>query len=320
MIRSLKPLRSVALADLPLYEMERSLRCAGRQVALCTNVPPHGYAAFEAIWEGGVHEGWVNLGDLMRHRYPALEGSAWRALDQRYAIGLFGEEGSVDAIPAPPGGWERIRLGRVVECDLPAEPLLSFEEPGCAHTLFRRFPVALPVSTAATRFGDLTLIMRFVIGTACVPLALVPRIAPGDALLIRARRFEVRVGAKRLCGFQCKGTDIMLNDWNHDGEAHASDPKPIVDNDIVGVRPEPFDVSSLPVTLEFALREEPMTVAEVAGLHAGSVIPLRGPVGEVTVRVNGRAFGVGELIQVGERLAVEITAIWLEKQGVCNGE
>src|SRR5690348_3614784 len=105
--RRFKSLRSVAPADLPIYETERALRREGRKASLCIHAPPRDYIAFEATWEGAVHEGWVNLEDVMRHRYPALDGLAWLAVDKRYAISLFGEQDAVAVLPAPPGGWER---------------------------------------------------------------------------------------------------------------------------------------------------------------------------------------------------------------------
>lgn len=84
--------------------------------------------------------------------------------------------------------------------------------------------------------------------------------------------------------------------------------------------PQPFDISNLPVGVEFVLQEETATVAELAGYHAGMVLPLRGSTGEVTIRANGRPLGCGELIQVGEQLAVEIKTVWLTSAAKHHGE
>jgi len=317
--RRFTSLRSVAPADLPLYETERALRRAGRQASLCVHAPACGYVAFEATWEGAVHEGWANFEDLVRHRYPALNDLAWLAVDKRYATGLFDERDVMTALPAPPGGWEKTRLVGLVECDLPGELLLCFDEPGSARAMFRRFPVVHRNEPAVERVGNLRLNVCFAIGAVRLPLALLPRIAQGDALLIPSPRFEVRVGQKRLCEFQCKGMDIVLNEQIRD-EGQLSEPQSIGGDGIAGAKPEPFDVTALPVTLEFALREESMTVSQLASLHAGTVLPLGGPVGEVTIRANGRPFGRGELIQVGDHLAVEIKSVWLATPAARHGE
>lgn len=84
--------------------------------------------------------------------------------------------------------------------------------------------------------------------------------------------------------------------------------------------PPAFDIDALPVTLEFVLHDERVTVAQLAGCHPGMVLPLRGAPGEVTIRANGQPFGRGELIQVGEQLAVEVKALWRAKPAACDGE
>lgn len=68
-----------------------------------------------------------------------------------------------------------------------------------------------------------------------------------------------------------------------------------------------FDINALPVELEFVLQTERTTVAKLATCGVGAILPIRGKVGEVEIRVNGQRFGSGELVQVGDQLAVEIT-------------
>ncbi|VUD60826.1 unnamed protein product [Burkholderia pseudomallei] len=94
--------RRVAPAELPLYRRARALRAAGEHAALRTIAPPRGYAALRATWRGVEHDGWVDLDDLMRRRYPALGALAWRALDRRYALDLLSGRDAAAELPAPP--------------------------------------------------------------------------------------------------------------------------------------------------------------------------------------------------------------------------
>lgn len=138
--------RRVAPAELPLYRRARALRAAGEHAALRTIAPPRGYAALRATWRGVEHDGWVDLDDLMRRRYPALGALAWRALDRRYALDLLSGRDAAAELPAPPGGWAHVRLVDLVERALPAEPLLCFDTPGRARALFRAFPDEAPAA------------------------------------------------------------------------------------------------------------------------------------------------------------------------------
>ncbi|OMT17033.1 SctQ family type III secretion system cytoplasmic ring protein BsaV [Burkholderia pseudomallei] len=315
--------RRVAPAELPLYRRARALRAAGEHAALRTIAPPRGYAALRATWRGVEHDGGVDLDDLMRRRYPALGALAWRALDRRYALDLLSGRDAAAELPAPPGGWAHVRLVDLVERALPAEPLLCFDTPGRARALFRAFPDEAPAARAVADIGGVPLTMRFAIGTARLPLALLPAVAPGDVLLVCAPRNVVRIGARALCEFCCEGENIMLNepladsaiDALHDASHDASHDEPTAAH-----APPAFDIDALPVTLEFVLHDERVTVAQLAGCHPGMVLPLRGAPGEVTIRANGQPFGRGELIQVGEQLAVEVKALWRAKPAACDGE
>ncbi|AJY40453.1 type III secretion apparatus protein, YscQ/HrcQ family [Burkholderia humptydooensis] len=317
-------LRRVAPAELPLYRSAQALRAGGEYAALRTIAPPRGYAALRATWRGVEHDGWVDVDDLMRRRYPALGALAWRALDRRYALDLLSGRDAAAELPAPPGGWAHVRLVDLVERKLPAEPLLCFDAPGRVRALFRAFPGEAPAPRAAADVGGVPLAMRFAIGVARLPLALLPAVAPGDVLLVRAPRNVVRIGAYALCEFCWEGENIMLNEPLT--EPAVDDPhddlhdEPTTADALPDASPQAFDVAALPVTLEFVLHDERVTVAQLAGCHPGLVLPLRGAPGEVTIRANGLPFGRGELIQVGEQLAVEVKALWRAKPAACDGE
>jgi type III secretion protein Q len=307
--------RTLCAGELPLYQSVRALQAAGRPAALRTQSPPRGYAAFRATWEGREYAGWADLAELLRRRYPELHGLAWRALDARYVLDLFNEPGTAASLPAPPGGWERVRFTGVVQSELPEQSLLSFDEPGSSPVLFREFPVVAPsdAGSAAAHAGALPLVMRFCIGASFAPMSLLSGLVPGDALVVQSRRHVVKVGGKPLCGFQYEGMDIMLNEQIYDEDEDNWDEQAYADA-APGDRPAPpaFELDALPVKLEFVLQEEQVTVAELARVHAGIVLPMReGAVGNVAIRANGRWLGTGELIQVGEQLAVEVRSVRL---------
>jgi type III secretion protein Q len=71
-------------------------------------------------------------------------------------------------------------------------------------------------------------------------------------------------------------------------------------------------LNTMPVTLEFHIGQISLPLAELpAALAAGYVIGLNRPLDgdAVTVRANGHTLAYGELVQVGDHLAVRIARI-----------
>lgn len=73
---------------------------------------------------------------------------------------------------------------------------------------------------------------------------------------------------------------------------------------------ESFVLDELPVTVVIELDRIELPLANLAGLQAGSVIPCNRPLPDsVRVLVNGRIFATAELVQVGGRFGLRITAL-----------
>ena len=75
--------------------------------------------------------------------------------------------------------------------------------------------------------------------------------------------------------------------------------------------PDETSFNDIPVSLRFELVRWEAPLAEVAGLSAGSVIELGQRVDEqaVTVWVEQRCIGKGQLVAVGERLGVRLLSV-----------
>ena len=74
-----------------------------------------------------------------------------------------------------------------------------------------------------------------------------------------------------------------------------------------GVEPPDAAMDDLQVSLVFELGRRPATLAELCGLAAGQVLDVgRDLSGPVDILANGRRIGEGELVRVGDALAVRI--------------
>ena len=71
------------------------------------------------------------------------------------------------------------------------------------------------------------------------------------------------------------------------------------------------DVDELPVRLVFDIGTKDLTIGELRALAPGFAFDLdRDLTSPVTIRVNGRAIGSGELVEVDSRLGVRITDLF----------
>ena len=68
------------------------------------------------------------------------------------------------------------------------------------------------------------------------------------------------------------------------------------------------EIDSIPITLSFSLGTCEKTFSDIAQLQPGYVLPLPADFDQrhVAILANGRKIGSGELIVVGDRLAVQI--------------
>lgn len=72
---------------------------------------------------------------------------------------------------------------------------------------------------------------------------------------------------------------------------------------------------AIPVRVDLLLDTLTLTLAELSGIAAGQILELRQPVegARVELRANGRVFGSGELVSLGETLGVKVTRIGDER-------
>jgi type III secretion protein Q len=69
-------------------------------------------------------------------------------------------------------------------------------------------------------------------------------------------------------------------------------------------------VETIPVRLSFSLGDTSLTVRELGAIQPGYVFELPNPGnGQVSIYANGKLFGVGEIVELGERLGVRILEI-----------
>jgi type III secretion protein Q len=152
--------------------------------------------------------------------------------------------------------------------------------------------------------------LRAEIGAATLRAAQLRNLAIGDALIAQevwidaGKQLRMRAGAwafrARLDGSRLVITEpfeSMGDKMEDDFDNHELDERPIA-------------VGDVPVRLLVDVGERMMTLEEVCGLQVGQVVELVRPLSRaVNIRANGALIGTGELVDLGDRLAVSITSL-----------
>ncbi|MET0183801.1 MAG: FliM/FliN family flagellar motor switch protein [Caulobacterales bacterium] len=97
-------------------------------------------------------------------------------------------------------------------------------------------------------------------------------------------------------GFRGQDTDRPTGDTRAHGTVPQSTLGALIDN--------------VDVTVETYIGETPLSIADLNALRPGSVVPLEASLSDlVELRVNGVTIAHGELVAVGDKFGVRITAI-----------
>lgn len=208
------------------------------------------------------------------------------------------------AAPAP----DQLRVG--LDCAYDGEPFA-----GCLLLPHDAVPVLQRLArqrrTGPTVEPPLVLAVR--LGLARLDLTTLRSLAPGDAVLVERPaegRAAIVVGERRVALGHLTGTKLTLEAAPQPARAIGLEDWTMADDPLGGIDPEDASLDELRITLVFELGRKTATLAEVRGLAKGHVIEL-GPLAEqqVSVLANGRRIGQGELVQVGEAMAVRLTRL-----------
>lgn len=161
---------------------------------------------------------------------------------------------------------------------------------------------------------------RVYLGTACLPMHEVRALAPGDLLVldreVDATVLYVTAGKRCFVFSEADGSWTCRNvcDWPMP-RSPREDERPMDTDDPTEEAPSTPESPALvdvPVTLEFDIGEMSVSYSEIEEWRPGSIVaidpPRTGEGIEVRIRANGTKIAVGDLVRLGDRLAVRIHA------------
>lgn len=158
--------------------------------------------------------------------------------------------------------------------------------------------------------NKISAIAQFQLGNSKISVSLLKTLSLGDIVLIDSIDFSLILGEKKWMSYQWQeGENTVVLDeelLTNKVEKEAL----IEDVDANIAIPENIDLKSIdtiPITLSFLLASKILPIEQIEKLAPGQQLILPDNASRhITLAVNGVAIAQGELIKVGERLAVEI--------------
>ena len=159
--------------------------------------------------------------------------------------------------------------------------------------------------TAGARLLGMPLAVEWIIGSSRLLGALAKKLSVGDVLLINEATHQLRCQGMIIGNYWQNEEMIMMEEKDRDHDISAGNAiAPSATETIGGV------LTTVPLKVEFILQQRYLTIGELQQLFKGKVLEID-PAGEknIEIRANGHVLAVGELVQLEDRLGVEITEL-----------
>jgi type III secretion protein Q len=153
--------------------------------------------------------------------------------------------------------------------------------------------------------------LQFLLGYSRLSSGTLSRVGPGDVLLVTDHALRMRCSGLVLGWYSITDEGIIVDELLEETYEQIAEAAVHADPEESGDNAAQGGIERIPVMLEFVLQQNKITIGELGQLHAGQVIDLA-PDAEKSVLVlaNGAVLGRGELIQLEDRLGVEMIDIY----------
>lgn len=163
--------------------------------------------------------------------------------------------------------------------------------------------------------NKISAIAQYQFGKSTMSFSLLKTLSLGDIVLIDSVDFSLIIGEKKWMRYQWQEGEnaVILDEKLFANETEREES--VEDTEITLQKNiELKAIQSIPVTLSFLLANKTMLLEQIEELSPGQQITLPdNALRHITLIANGVAIAQGELIKVGERLAVEIQRAYLKQ-------
>jgi type III secretion protein Q len=290
--------------------------------------PDARYIAFHAADAHGGWDGLIQCDEWLAAVAPGLAALAIPDGCAELALQLFA------ATPQPLAAmalfpYDTITAtGLVNGSDLQKTPLAALITPA-AMIWLRALPMpptAAPGNTPAVAVWthDIPASLQFLLGASRLSRGCLSQVGAGDVLLVTDHALRMRCNDHVLGWYSITDEGITVEELLNESYEDIAAASPQADTEEAGVgagvgnsadanagHAAQAGVARIPVRLEFVLQQNRMTIGQLSQLHQGQLISLEaGAEKSVLVLANGALLGRGELVQLEDRLGVEMIELY----------
>ncbi|WP_170975410.1 type III secretion system cytoplasmic ring protein SctQ [Martelella alba] len=242
--------------------------------------------------------------------YPELAALADSARDEESILALFNSQDRPLSFAHPGLPYKALKAEGLTPGDDITTPLPCLAARECPVWLTGvSDALALLPNTPVRGLLAVTLPVEWLIGSSRLPAGMAAKLSPGDVLLINRPCRRVRSQGVTIGIFRHNEEKIMTDEYHQDDPAAdgAFTAMPDVDPISAALR-------EVPLKVEFILQRRFLSIGELQQLYAGKVLELEpGVEKRIEIRANGRLLARGELVQLEDRLGVEVSDLYLDQ-------
>ncbi|HEK0787343.1 FliM/FliN family flagellar motor switch protein [Enterobacteriaceae bacterium TYF_5] len=258
----------------------------------------------------GSFTGIVEVGQVMDKIYPEKKID-WELIPENYLYTLFSQKCSQILFPFSkepvPLIVDNICLG---EQEKLSYPVINTEIGDIFICSFDKYYEWILSSK-----NKISAIAQYQFGKSTMSFSLLKTLSLGDIVLIDSVDLSLIIGEKKWMRYRWQeGENAVILD--EELLANKAEREELVEDTEITLQKniELKAIQSIPVTLSFLLASKTMLLEQIEELSPGQQIALPdNTLRHITLIANGVAIAQGELIRVGERLAVEIQRAYLKQ-------
>lgn len=271
------------------------------------------YISFQALSGQGVWSGLVDTKEWLAHFAPEMAGLA-DYCDEQDMLELFSATPVPFDLALPNLSYTQLQIGSIVTGnELSEQPLICIRTAqGNVWVNSLPLPLIWHHTVLYDQINALPIPLCFVLGYSTISLALSSKLAIGDVLLIDQQNFCISTYRKILGNYQLTQGGIQVENFDEDFSPDIDDDQAMPNpSDSVTTHDSSIPYGRIPVKLEFVLEERSIPVAELTQLAPGALLEIKPDAEQhITIRANGVTLAKGELVQLDNRLGVEIKTIY----------
>ena len=272
------------------------------------------YISFQALSGEGVWSGLVDAQEWLASFAPEMASLA-DYCDEQDMLELFSAMPVPFDLALPNLSYTQLQIGSMVTGNALSEQPLICIRTAQGSVWINELPENLVWQHTALhdQMNALPIPLCFILGYSTISLALSAKLAIGDVLLIEHKNFCVSTHRKLLGNYQLTEGGIQVENFNNEDippDIDGEQPMQTPPESVIG-HDSSIPYGRIPVKLEFVLEERSIPVAELTQLAPGTLLELKHDAEQhITIRVNGVTLAKGELVQLDNRLGVEIKTIY----------